>query len=232
MIKKAFNEIRESIISNACSDKAKDKLKGLQNTLEEYKLEPIVEEMLDLIPSLKYILPIIRTGLAIKDRFYFKKIMKFVESIQNGTISKEEIEQHRKDLENSNGDKEIETILLVLERFNDELKAEYLGKFYLTFLKGLIVWDEFCELAEVTDRMIMVDYKVLMKIYEEGPETDINNVNYKYDRLVSLGLFEDLQRAGGIFLDTKEDNKFVGLTDLGRTYCDIICNKNDSLKAK
>ena len=231
-VKKAFNEIREWIISNACGDKAKDKINKLQNALEEYKEEPIVQEMLDLIPAFNQILPIIRTGLLIKDRFYFKKIMKFVQSIQNGTISEEEIELHRKEFENSNSDKEIETILLVLERFNDELKAEYLGKFYLTFLKGLIVWDEFCELAEVTDRMIMVDYKVLMKIYEEGPETDINNVNYKYDRLVSLGLFEDLQRAGGIFLDNEEDNKFVGLTDLGRTYCDIICNKNDSLKTR
>ena len=119
-----------------------------------------------------------------------------------------------------------------MERLNDEKKAEYLGKFYLAFLKGLIVWDEFCELAEVTDRMIMVDYKVLMRIYEYGPETDMNKLNYKYDRLVSLGLFEDLHRAGGIIMLTEKDNKFVDLTDLGRAYCEIICDKYDILKAR
>lgn len=231
IIKTAFNETEDFVNTHIFDSEIKEKIDELKIALDDFKEEPIVQGILDVLPVFEYLIPVFRTGVAVKDRFYLKKIVRFVKAIQDGTISEEDINKHRKTFEKGKGGKEIETILLVLERFNDELKAEYLGKFYLAFLKGIIIWDEFCELTEVTDRMIMVDYEVLTRIYKEGPETDINKVNYKYDRLVSLGLFKNLQRAGGIVIKTEKDNKYVALTDLGRMYCDILFDNYQSSKA-
>ena len=108
--------------------------------------------------------------------------------------------------------KELEYVLIIIDRYVGYDKPTMLAKLYLAFLEGNLSWREFALYAEITDRFIIGDYDMLMSDSELFSMT-YSDYNESIFRLVALGLvaetsyptaFEDLKKGFGVSIESLE----------------------------
>lgn len=56
----------------------------------------------------------------------------------------------------------IEYILVLIDRYVSYDKPKMLGKLYMAYFDGEIVWEEMIMYAEIIDRFILLDYNTLI----------------------------------------------------------------------
>lgn len=115
--------------------------------------------------------------------------------------------------------KELEYILVIIEKFIEEEQAENLAQLYLSYLKGEILWSEFVSYSIIIDRLLPGD---LFKLRQGDigkialyPPSDISAppIRVKYDhsihlRLIGNGLMEEIE---GQYNLTEFGNKLVNI---------------------
>lgn len=101
--------------------------------------------------------------------------------------------------------KEIERVLLLLNKTIDSIKAKVLANFYFSFCNGTITWSQFCELSDANNRMFVSDYRELLKkdyekVIDSKTKFDSGEpYSLNLDRLVGLGIFSKNQLSGSLY---------------------------------
>ena len=129
----------------------------------------------------------------VQEKYSFYKLKAFIQEINAGTASPEELEERkRKFLSKAKfRQQELEYILILIDRYVSFDKAKMLAKLYLAYLDGEIIWEEFTMYAEVIDRFLLLDAGKL--ISSDGKTIVHRNIGDEYVlRLVALGLMTEI----------------------------------------
>lgn len=214
-----------------------------EETLEdlgEIGIDSLLENdsLIEQIPILKVGVSACKTAVGIRDRILFQKTINFIKEFNNGTISKSNLENHRKKI---NDDKklykEYSYVIRLIDLVSDKFHAEMLAKFYRSYILEEINWDQFCELSEANRRMFVSDCKLLKRIgYIKREKTIADDEESSVNRLYSLGLIIDershshinqltytiVGEDGNEEERTPREEDAVILTKLGKLFCKYL----------
>ena len=141
------------------------------------------------IPILSAVISLYKIGKTINEAFHIKKLARFLLSLQNGIKNKKTEKYKRKILDDEVfAQKQLDYLLIILERYLQEEKADILSKFFLAYLDEEITWNKFLSFSMSLDFLTMDDIKLIglfsISTYENGGENSSSIA-----RLVANGLF-------------------------------------------
>lgn len=180
------------------------------------------------IPILGLIFDLCKGVISLSQYFVAKNYKRFILSVEAGTIDPEKKEAYIKKLNDDPkfAQKELGKILQLVGKTTDEIKVVIMANLYRNYIEDKISALDFYDLLEDADRIFLTDHEVLIAAYKNGGVGVNEFANYKYDRLIALGLLLDFNRNGsfivnkindsGELIETRED---VKITSLGKLYC-------------
>lgn len=196
--------------------------------IAEIGLDAILEDgMLKEIPFISTAMSIYRMGKSIHERHNIAKLVVFLNEINQGTADETEREKYYakfKDNERFRS-RELEYILILIDRYIDYDKPVMLAKLYLAYLREFISWHELTMYAEAVDRFLIGDEKLLY--VNETAKVTRKHANSGLARLTALGLMiENITWAEvsgeTLNLSNGEECQYE-LTPFGRKLANILC---------
>lgn len=191
----------------------------------------IDNEVLKDVPFVGAAFKLYSIGNKVYDRHCLEKLYSFILSINGGSCSKELQEKRRdKFMENKTQRKrELDYILILIDRYIGAEKPQQLAKLYLAYLNGVIDWNELTKYAEVVDRFLPGDREFLLK--ERALYHTISvPIPDAFLRLAALGIYEEYMTdisvpttLGSITIPAKQQKTFK-TTEFGEKLQDILEN--------
>ena len=137
-------------------------------------------------------------------------------------------------LDQKKSKKELEYILILVDRYISDGKSTVIAKLYLSYLDSKLNWEEFAMYSEVTDQLFMNDLVFLRK---EGNQIIPEVSSDAALCLTSMGLLFEIreepefsvnQNVGHLYYKTeaKKNEKIFSRTIFGTKYIEIINSTN------
>ena len=179
----------ENNLSLALSNSISSETGSLASNVFEAGLDVVMDDgFLKEIPIVSTAISLYKIGHTIHERHYLKKLAAFIAALNRGAAKDEQREYYKSKITDDpdSRNKELEYVLVVIERYTNSDKAQMLAKLYLAYLNERISWQDFTKYSEVLDRLMPGDYTELCN----GIWSDINDADVSDSllRLVSLGL--------------------------------------------
>lgn len=185
--------------------------------LTEVGLDAIMNEgVLRDIPILSTAVALYNIGSSIKERHNFKKLITFLNELNNGIANEQKRVEYQQKFKNNEKfrNQEIEYLFVLIDRYINCDKAQLLAKLYLAYLDGVIIWEELTMYAEVVDRFLLLDCRTL--ISADGRVTVHRNIGGEAVlRLEALGLMAETnensifeQTSGGFGITAESMERF------------------------
>ena len=208
----------------------------LSADLLQFGVKSIVEdELLKEIPFIKSVATLFKFGKNIHDRNLLNQTLTFIVSLNDGSISDEQLKMYQDSLAQNPQklEKELGRIMLLLNRHIEYEQSKVLAKFEQAYIAKKITWEKLCELAIANERMFASDYEILQNIYKSSAGVTFKDYEYSYqiDRLVSLGLiskdtlFEAADVAERLRWDglvNSTQTRDASVTIFGKLFCDLL----------
>jgi len=216
-------------LTQSFSDTLKDESLRASGNIAEAGLDNILNDgVLKNIPFFSTIISIYHIGTGIKDRHNIKKLAIFIDTLNSG-IENEVKRKKYIDMIQSNEKKtkkELEYILVLIDRYVGYSKPPMLAKLYLAYLHQNINWEKFVIYAEVVDRLLPLDEELLFVSFPMNldymNDRSPNNRLDAYARLVSLGLMSEDIKQKSLLKSNKRDTKHYKITTFGKKFVEII----------
>ena len=143
---------------------------------------------------------IYKIGNNIHSAHLLKKYACFLDEFNRDSFENGSRDKYKQYFEESNRKRDIEYLLILLERFIETDKARRLAKIYEAYLDKGISWDDLRLFAETLDRFLPGDYEMLRE--KEAFQTLRGRETEVLLRLTGLGLLiEDIHRPQWRVLD-------------------------------
>ncbi|MGI6728258.1 MAG: hypothetical protein ACOX4P_06895 [Anaerovoracaceae bacterium] len=125
-------------------------------------------EVLKDIPIVKTVGALAKVSLAIRDKHLLKKLLFFIETLNQGNAKPEEIEKRKKAAQNNEKwlRKEIELITIHIDRLDELEKAQLTAAFYIEYINQNISWIQYREYLAIIERVFFQDFIQLLDIYD------------------------------------------------------------------
>lgn len=161
------------------------------------------DNVLKDIPFVGVAFKLYSIGSKVYDKHCLGKLYSFMNAINSGTCSKEELEKRRKKFikDKAFRKQELDYLLVLLDRYIGFEKPQKLAKLYLAYLDEKIDWINLRKYAEVVDRFLPGDIEVLCS--SEQFKTIRDEDTEVLQRLVALGLVIEEIRKSNIQHDGK-----------------------------
>lgn len=176
------------------------------------------------VPIFNSISAVIRIGKDLRERNLLKQTSTFLSEFNSGTINEEKLQKYKEKLED-NKEKllELERVLFLLNNNIDVEKSKYLARLFTAYINEDISWDEFCEFSDITNRFYIEDYRILRMFWDNRSTPKIKaGDKFRAERINSAGIVGINPAAVGNGAHVIHGRK---LNHMGKTYCDIIFNK-------
>lgn len=199
----------------------------LSSSLLEVGLDEITEnEVIKQIPVVSSMVSIYKITMTIRERYFLKKTMQFIIHF-NHNLNKEEAKRYQDKIENDNKllQKEIERIIVLIDRYVEQEKTKYLANLYKKYIYQNVDcdWNDFCVLSETLDEISIYDIEELKQLYEAKIfESKVLYNKLAMSRLSSLGLVD--YYYGMTVSNQKEPNKQIvsAITDYGNIFYEYV----------
>lgn len=159
-----MDNIQNSMIETLTSD-----LGGISSEILELGIDSLLKDgILKDIPIVSSIISVYNFGVSIRERFFIKKVIKFLYSLKD-TTTEERVEFLNKHSEDKHqlGEK----LIVILDRLDDIYKATLIGNLFSNYLYENISLVTFQRLSQIIDRCFVEDLKYL----ENHSDQDIIN---------------------------------------------------------
>ena len=210
---------RQSIFNDSLAD-------GVAN-IAEVGIDSIMSDgLLKDIPIVNLLLNASRTFKAIHERNLLKNTALFLDAVNSQKIDDKKIQAYKKKLSNEKtAERELGRVIVLLNQYVDNIKAQMLGKLFCQYIDRDYSWDKFCELSDILNRLFLDDMPFLYSIFgSEGRQAiyHIYKIPYNIKRLESISLVElfgEYSSFGDRLL--LSENMFAELTDNGLLFADV-----------
>lgn len=165
------------------------------------------------------VISIYKIGNTIRERTYLKNLAVFIDEFNRGVIDEEDRLIHIKKhcTNEKNLKKELEYIILLIDRYLEINKSQLLARFYLSYLDEMITWDDFCVYAGIIDKILVTDLDCIKGIYKKDLITsdDIDATGEdSIMRISSLGILR--ANLGLVYTENVKFEYFV--TERGKEF--------------
>lgn len=180
----------EQSLSLSFRDSLTEDVAGIVGEYAELGLDALVEEgLLKEVPIVSTAVAVYKIGKSIHERHHVAKLVSFLNEINKGIVDEEQRQKYREKFASNESfrNKELEYILILIDRYISFDKPQMLAKLYLAYLDGAITWVGFTKYAEIIDRLLYGDIQCLCT----ANLFSITNDDYAIDavlRLQSVGL--------------------------------------------
>lgn len=187
-------EAADSLKTDICFTVCEEAIDGISN-LAEVGLDSIIRDgVLRDIPAISTIISFFKIGNTVHEAHLLRKYACFLDEFNHDATKRGTREKYKEYFAEKNRQKDIEYLLIMIERYTEGEKARWLAKAYEAYLDGFLDWNELRVFSEVIDRFLPGDYETLReKDYFEtfnGKETE------SLLRLTGLGLLiEDIHQT-------------------------------------
>lgn len=190
-------------LSLALRDSINTEAGSIATNIAEVGLDSIIEDdIIKEVPILSTAVSLYKLGSSLSERHYLSKLSSFVSELNKGICDKDKQKYYKKRITEgiTIRNKELEYILLLINRYIQTEKAEMIAKLYLSYLDMDITWVDFTKYAEVIDRFLPGDYDILQSasIYKTKHDKETDSIQ----RLIALGLVIEGFRT----MATQEEN--------------------------
>jgi len=185
--------MRDASLALSFRDSLSSDIADSLNEYAELGIDAIMDEgVLKELPIVHTAISLYRIGTSIKDRHNIKKLAVFIQQIRHGCVDEVKRHKYREDFATKAEfrSKQLEYILILLDRYISYDKPQLLAKLYLAYLDETIVWEEFIMYAEVIDRFLPLDCSMLLS-QATTFHTNRNIGAESILRLVGLGLMAE-----------------------------------------
>lgn len=203
----------------------------------EVGLDSIFEDgLLKDVPLLSTAASLYKFGHSIKERHYMKKLAEFIWALNDGLVGATQVKVFKDRIlhDQKKSKKELEYILILVDRYISNGKPTIIAKLYLSYLESRLSWEEFTMYSEVTDQLFMSDLYFLRK---EGNQIIPEVSSDAALRLTSMGLLFEVRefpefkvnpKDGHLYCITQaeKNEKIFSRTLFGRKYIEIIDSTN------
>ena len=212
-------------LSKSINEEALSSLSGIA----EVGLDSIIEEgFLKDVPILSTVTSIYRIGKSVRERHHLKKFAMFLDELNSVGNSAEYQSRYKQYFSSGNRDKEIEYLIVILDRFAESEKAVFLARLYDGYINRHLGWDDFRMYANNIDRILPGDYELLKsrRYFSLNRFLPIDKKNWeRLPRLAGLGLVDRRptqldDKGNGTVAISSDDSYFV--TDFGSLFVSII----------
>ena len=223
-------------LPNALCDSITDEAGSAAANILEAGLDSIIDDsVLKDVPLLSTVASIYKISHSIKERHYMKKLAEFIQALNKGLVGDSQVKVFRDRIlyDQKKSKKELEYILILVDRYISDGKSTIIAKLYLSYLDSEISWEEFSVYSEVTDQLFMNDLDFLRK---EGNQIISEASNDVVLRLMSMGLLFEVSafgvsQDGNLYYEyheaeTKGNKKTFSRTMFGTKYIKIIDSTN------
>lgn len=213
----------EQSLAQAFGSSLTEEVSSIAGEYAELGLDALVEDgLFKDIPIVSTAVAVYRIGKSIREKHHIAKLISFLNEINKGIADKEKRQKYQEKF-NSNEEfrnKELEYILILIDRYISFDKPPMLAKLYLAYLDSKIQWVEFTQYAEVIDRLLPGD----IYLSSDGLKY-ARNKSDSQQRLAALGLMR------GTIPNPSVDNGVLSfssaalnyeLTKFGRTLLNIL----------
>ncbi len=215
-------------LSFALSDSISEETQSVAAELMEAGLDSVMDDgLLKEVPILSVAVSLYKIGHSVKERHYIRKLATFVDTINKGIADDERRNYYKNKVKDNpkQRDKELEYILILIDRYIHYDKSEKLAKLYLAYLDQTINWTRFTEYAEILDRFLPADIVALKQF-------GIDAIDLSPDRrlrLSAIGLIEaeenmpqfNIDENTGHLMVTEENTRY-SLTDFADIFLKIL----------
>jgi hypothetical protein len=171
-------------------------------------------EIVEKVPFVSWLVKAQKIGQSVRDQLFARKLARFLDSLED--IPQEQREAFLREIatDETKRTKFAETLITILDRFEDAEKADMLADAFKAYLSGHISYEEFHRFARAIDRCFVMDLSQLFKF--DGPTDDypIQAVD-----LAGAGLLEIAQLPSIRTSDSRA--KFV-LSDFGKLFLKVM----------
>lgn len=210
---------RQSIFNDSLAD-------GVAN-IAEVGIDSIMSDgLLKDIPIVNLLLNASRTFKAIHERNLLKNTALFLDAVNSQKIDDKKVQAYKKKLLNEKTtERELGRVIVLLDQYVDNIKAQMLGRLFCQYIDRDYSWDKFCELSDILNRLFLDDMPFLYSIFgSDGRQAiyHIYKIPYNIKRLESIGLVElfgEYSSFGDRLL--LSENMFAELTDNGLLFADV-----------
>lgn len=221
------------------------KSKKLENELIEPMIEHLTGNGIDLAqdyteialdsflnPGLLKDVPLLGTALklgqsvlTVRNLIMARNYYIFISELRKNKKTDQELQKHLRELQKDPQKlrKEIEMLLIYIERYKEEEKAQYMANVYSAYfdhtLSG-IDWDTTVVFFELLDRILPQDIRDFERVFAEGTSSEIFYDHSGLLRLSALGLlqyFDGKEEASG-----RNKNSLAQITSQGKLFYRII----------
>lgn len=193
-------------LSLALSESLNDDVTSLVSDIAEIGIDSVMKEgILKEIPFLSTVVGVYNIGKTIKELHEIKKIEQFILSINKGIVDDNERNAHIARLKENpkQRSKELEYVIILLDRLVEFNHVELLSKIYLAYLNEKITMVEFQQYSELIERFLPGDVDTLSKHVIKTDE--YSHVDPSALRLIGLGLM--YESSGRIMTATTDEDK-------------------------
>ena len=212
-------------LSKSINEEALSSLSGIA----EVGLDSIFEEgFLKDISILATVASVYRIGKSVRERHHLKNFAIFLDELNTVDDSPEFQDRYKQYFSSGDRDKEIEYLIIILDRFAESEKAVFLARLYAGYINRHLGWDDFRMYANIIDRILPGDYEMLksQRYFSLNRFLPTDKKNWeRLPRLAGLGLvdrrstqFDD--KGNGTLAISSGDAYFV--TDFGSLFVSII----------
>lgn len=189
-------------LAQSFGDSLTEEVMGIAEEYTELGLDALVEDgAFKDIPIVSTVVGIYRIGKSFREKHHVAKLISFLNEINDGIVDERKRYSYQQKFASNKSfrNRELEYILILLDRYISFDKPQMLAKLYMAYLDEVITWIEFAKYAEVIDRLVYgdihyLDAKRLATL--SGTESEIDSVL----RLQSVGLV-----SRNVALDTQYD---------------------------
>lgn len=205
-----------------------DHMKDILIDASELGLDAMMDDgIMKEIPIVSLLYKTYKIGHLFHERAFIRKLVSFLNCINDGTLSEPDRLRYINELKNDKKkrNKEIEYVLILIDRFTQNSKAVYLAKLYMAYLGKRISWQLFCQFSEIIDRLLPGDEKCLDNMTLTTRQDD-PMIQSALQRLQGLGIIlpktvPNLFNVKGETISVKDDGTYE-LTHFGRILFEII----------
>ena len=185
--------MKEKSLSISFADSLTDNAISCISNYAEIGLDAVMDDgILKDIPIVSTAIAIYKIGSSIKERHNLKKLLLFLNELNNGIVDEQKRKEYQRKFKSNEKfrNREIEYLLVLIDRYISYDKPQMLAKLYLAYLDGIIIWEELTMYAEVVDRFLLLDCGTL--ISGDGKTIVHRNIGGESVlRLVALGLMAE-----------------------------------------
>jgi hypothetical protein len=129
-------------------------------------------DILGEIPFVKTIVAGTNIGLAIKEKFFVKKLLNFLSTLHKGEIEQDKFNKFKQKLEVDKNykDKVLEVLIIMIDRHINVNQSNVMANLFKAHINGLIDWMRFNSLCIILDKLHPLSYQIL---YEMSQKTNL-----------------------------------------------------------